>query len=71
VIAVDEIGPLELAGRGWARALDTLLTSASSALLLVVRPDLVQQVTERWNLRPAEVWKPGDVTPAEAARRLG
>lgn len=69
VVAVDEIGPLELAGKGWSRAMDTLLPAAST-LLLVVRPDLAQQVADRWNLKPTQVWKPEEITPSEAARQL-
>lgn len=69
VIALDEIGPLELAGKGWARALDPLLASRSR-VLLVVRPDLVREVTDRWNLTLLEVWKPGETTPGVAARRI-
>ncbi len=70
VIAVDEIGPLELAGKGWAQSLDSLLRCEPHALLIVVRPDLLQQVTERWNLNPSLVWRPGDITPGDAARRF-
>jgi nucleoside-triphosphatase THEP1 len=70
VIALDEIGPLELAGKGWSPALSALLLSPPGVLLLVVRPDLIQRVLERWNLKPAHVWKPGEVTPGEAARQI-
>jgi len=71
VIALDEIGPLELAGSGWSRALSALLTSFGGILLLVVRPDLVEQVRAQWNVHPAEVWKAGEITPEEGARRIG
>ncbi len=70
VIAFDEIGPLELEGKGWSGALTSLLPSPGSILLLVVRSGLVRQVIERWNLRPAGLWDPREVTPAEAARIL-
>jgi nucleoside-triphosphatase THEP1 len=70
VIALDEIGPLEVAGSGWSRALSALLSSFEGVLLLVVRPDLIGQVTEQWRLKPTEVWKAGETAPGEAVRRI-
>jgi nucleoside-triphosphatase THEP1 len=70
VIALDEIGPLELAGKGWSPALSALLSSPPGVLLLVIRPDLIGRVTERWNLKPAHIWKPGEATPGDAVRQL-
>ncbi len=70
VIALDEIGPLELEGKGWSGALSALLPSPGRILLLVVRSGLVQRVIERWNLTPAGLWDPRDVTPADAVRML-
>ena len=45
IIVVDEYGPLELAHQGWRDAVDHLLTSADAVVLLVVRGDLVDQVS--------------------------
>ncbi len=70
VIAVDEIGPLELEGKGWSAALSALLSANGGVLLLVVRPGLIQEVIQRWNLRPACLWNPHDISPADAARLL-
>jgi len=48
VIVVDEVGPFELAGGGWARVLDDLAVHHSGSLLLVVRGTVVDAVTARW-----------------------
>ena len=48
VIVVDEVGPFELAGGGWAPALDDLAAHHSGSLLLVVRGTIVDAVTARW-----------------------
>lgn len=63
VVIVDEIGPLELQGGGWAPALHSLLTSYAGHLLLVVRPDILQQVLRQWEIQPVVVWDP-DVNSA-------
>jgi nucleoside-triphosphatase THEP1 len=70
VIALDEIGPLELSGKGWSRAFSAILQSPPRVLLLVVRPDLIQQVDERWNLKPERIWRAGEISSSEAARQI-
>lgn len=61
VIAIDEIGPLEFRGGGWARAIDVALDRSIAAreLIVVVRPKLVDQLADRF---PSSLWK--------SARRL-
>jgi nucleoside-triphosphatase THEP1 len=47
---VDELGPLELAGRGWARAFRSLLSHPPENLIVVVRESLVKDVREAFSL---------------------
>jgi nucleoside-triphosphatase len=54
VVVIDEIGPFELAGHGWARSLDVLLESRISILLIVVRKPLLEEVLEKWKMTNAE-----------------
>ena len=70
VVIVDEIGPLELTGGGWAPALRPLLESYDGTLLLVVRPDMLQSVLKRWNIQPAMVWEPDVHSAGEIAAQL-
>jgi nucleoside-triphosphatase THEP1 len=49
LVIVDEVGPLELAGGGWAEAMDQLAVR-SGFTLATVRTSLVEQVAERWNV---------------------
>jgi nucleoside-triphosphatase THEP1 len=70
VIALDEIGPLELAGKGWSSALSAILASPPRVLLLVVRPDLIREVNGRWDLKPGRIWRAGEISPGEAARLI-
>jgi len=44
LIIVDEFGPLELAGNGWRRSVDLLLTSTDGLVVLVVRDEVAEEV---------------------------
>jgi nucleoside-triphosphatase THEP1 len=48
VVVVDEVGPFELAGGGWAGSLDGLARDVRGSLLLVVRGAVVEAVAARW-----------------------
>lgn len=55
VIAIDEIGPLEFDGEGWAPALEAALHECTPAqtLIITVRPTLVDKLPIRF---PAPLW---------------
>lgn len=55
VIVVDEVGPLELKGGGWAPSLDMLRLSQKNQIW-VVRKELVDQVSLNWRFVPARVF---------------
>jgi len=44
LVIVDEFGPLELKGQLWRESVDSLLTSSSALILLVVRQELADKV---------------------------
>jgi len=51
LVVVDEVGPLELRGMGWAPLLDKLVQSPPMPMLWIVREDSLLEVVRRWNLR--------------------
>ena len=55
VIAIDEVGPLELRGEGWAPALEVALRECRprQELIVVVRPALVDELPRRF---PSPLW---------------
>ena len=59
VVAIDEVGPLEFRGGGWAPALETALNTCTSAqqLVVVVRPVLVDELPGRF---PSSLWTGAD-----------
>ncbi len=56
VLIIDEVGPLELGGKGWADQLEKILRSFPGTVILVVRTGLVVQVLDRWRIHPAAIW---------------
>ena len=70
LVILDEVGPLELDGKGWSPALSEILRGDSTLLLLTVRPKLVDQVCHRWNLQPAALWDSERLNLADAARAV-
>jgi nucleoside-triphosphatase THEP1 len=68
-VVLDEVGPWELRGAGWAPELDVLLARAVP-LLLVVRRECLEAVAARWPLAGATVFDVGRAAPREVAAAL-
>lgn len=50
LLILDEIGPLELKGEGWAGAFNKILQLRKRPILIVVRPSLIEKFVSRWHL---------------------
>ena len=50
VIVIDEVGPFELQGKGWALSLGQILNQHHVPLVLIIRTNLIDQVIKFWNL---------------------
>ena len=70
VVVVDEVGPFELAGGGWATALDRLVREYSGPVLLVVRTSVVDDVRGRWGSSDTIVWDVASASPEVIAGDL-
>ena len=51
VVFIDEIGPWELQGQGWAESLNELILRCKMPLILAVNKQLGDQVVESWQLQ--------------------
>lgn len=67
VVVVDEVGPWELAGHGWAAELDILVAEPPPLLLLVVRRASLEAVLARWPMVALAVYEVADSDPAKVA----
>jgi nucleoside-triphosphatase THEP1 len=70
VVVVDEVGPFELSGGGWAAPLDALTHGYGGRLLLVVRESVVEAVKTRWGPADTTVYDVGRADPDEITSRL-
>ena len=57
VMVIDEVGMLELKGKGWAKNLEQLVQSGKKHLLIVVRDEFSEAVLEKWNIQLATVFE--------------
>lgn len=65
VIFVDEIGKLEVKGRGWASCLPPLLTLHGTIHIWVVREQLVEEVCHLWPVPDTRVIRADDPAAPE------
>lgn len=56
IVIIDEVGPLELTGKGWSGPLSENLNKFSGILLIVIRESLVDDIRNKFQFTPEEVW---------------
>jgi len=66
LMIVDEIGPWELSGQGWAEPVARLILNSDVPMIWAVRDKLVEKAIEQWALTRPEVIRV-DQTPLEEA----
>ena len=59
VIVIDEAGPLELRGEGWAGRISELLKLNEWQIILVVRKSLVDEVIRKFGIKDPSVYGVG------------
>jgi nucleoside-triphosphatase THEP1 len=57
LVVIDEVGMLELNGKGWANRLDHLIKSGRNHLLIAVRDEFSEEVLKKWNILHATVFE--------------
>ena len=50
IVIIDEVGLLELQGRGWHDSISELLGKSSNHIIMTVRDKFVDEVIKKWNL---------------------
>jgi len=55
LVVIDEIGPFELKGKGWAEAIDRIMEQTRLPMIWTIREGAVMEVLEKWNFRPLEI----------------
>ncbi|MCP4119171.1 MAG: hypothetical protein GY737_27955 [Desulfobacteraceae bacterium] len=70
VIMVDEVGKLELKGKGWAPFLDSLLAIEPAVHIWIVRESLVAEVCRRWQFQTPVIVRADDGDSLERLKAL-
>ncbi len=60
IVIIDEVGLLELQGRGWNDVINQLLEKSSNHLLITVRDKYVDEVKKKWELSDAVIFNVPD-----------
>ncbi|MCA1756603.1 MAG: DUF2478 domain-containing protein [Bacteroidales bacterium] len=67
VTIIDEVGPLEIGGKGWYRAIEYLCSTSDSPQLWSVRSSLAHKAARRWNSGNIYIIQVSEITPEAAA----
>ena len=70
IVVIDEIGNLELEGKGWASSLDALIHASDHHILMVVRENFVEKVVARWHLKQSNVLNISQINYLEASHLI-
>jgi nucleoside-triphosphatase THEP1 len=49
ILIIDEVGPLEMNGKGWAPAIEQILKNTTIPMIWTVRSSLAGKIARRWN----------------------
>jgi nucleoside-triphosphatase THEP1 len=68
VFILDEIGPLEVEGKGWANLLGRLLNAGFPVAIVTIRRSMLERVTSGLDGLPWRVW---DITRSDVKKMAG
>jgi nucleoside-triphosphatase THEP1 len=67
IIVIDEIGPMEISGKGWYSAIERLCSTTSVPQVWTVRRSLVEKAARRWNTGTVHILDSGLTDVKESA----
>ena len=70
LVIIDEVGPVELKGKGWANEIENLVTQKSVLQLWVVRNHLLKRVFRQWKIGDILIVDVGSDTVEEAIEAI-
>ncbi len=65
LVIVDEVGPLELRNKGWAKALQFLFAQSNAIQIWTIRKKLVYDVLKHYNIAEAFIFEVGKDKPEQ------
>jgi nucleoside-triphosphatase len=70
VVIIDEVGALELQGRGWANALEKLIKNPPLAMIWTVRENIAERISSRFDIIPDALWNINYTTPENVFKAI-
>ena len=70
IIAIDEIGPFELEGKGWSKDIDSLIHKTDIPMIWVVRESILQEIIDHWNIESYIVFDIKTESPEKIADKI-
>ena len=70
LIVIDEVGNLELNGQCWSNAIENITRSNTVPQLWIVRKNLLQKISRRWNIGNAYIFDITESTIQEVENKL-
>lgn len=68
IVVIDEIGPFELNGKGWARSIQLILDNLPDMIMVwVVRKSLLDEVATYYNFQPLKVYHVEEICAEDVA----
>jgi len=67
IVVIDEVGPMEIEGRGWFETLESLLGSSVPVQLWSVRENLTSEVMRRWKIPDSHIIHINDAAKSQTA----
>jgi nucleoside-triphosphatase THEP1 len=70
LVVIDELGPLELAGKGWSGAIEKICEQSPLPHLWIVRKGIIDKISGKWNVGNIFVYNISVDSPEEIAGKL-
>jgi nucleoside-triphosphatase THEP1 len=70
IVVIDEVGKLELAGKGWAGSLLGLIDASENHLLITVRDSSIKAVINKWNFNQYFEYKVSECDPVTTGNSI-
>ncbi len=70
IVVIDEVGPFEIEGKGWADSIEKLLNESELPMIWVVRESIVWEVLEKWEIEPIQIFHINEKEPLIAAQEI-
>jgi nucleoside-triphosphatase len=70
VLFIDEVGALELEGRGWASAIEKLNQTPAAIMIWTIRENIEERISARFGVIPDALWNINFTTPENVFKAI-